>query len=175
MKIKTFKNLNSQKGAVLAISLIFLLLMTVLGVSVMKTNILEEKMVNNDRHHKEALHLSELALREAERAINPAAVYSHVITTNSSGLYLASAAPTNGWWKKEGGGVDWDNATQVKTSSSVIDNPPKYIVEQLPAYNSSGNSREAGGVQNRKYYRVTSRTLIPGTKAKVILQSTYLK
>ncbi len=166
-----------QKGAVLATSLIILMIVTVLGVSVMKTNILEEKMVNNDRRHKEALHIAELALREGESEIDPDFDYSNVITTTSStsGFYLASAAPSDGWWNKDGGGVDWDNAVQVKTSTSAIDNPAKYIVEQLPIHNSTKDSIETGTVQTRKYYRVTSRALIPGTKAKVMLQTTFIK
>ncbi|MCK5832023.1 MAG: pilus assembly PilX N-terminal domain-containing protein [Methylococcales bacterium] len=40
---------NSQKGAVLVVSLLFLLIMTILGVSTMSTNVLEEKMVGNSR------------------------------------------------------------------------------------------------------------------------------
>ncbi len=184
MKINNINTFACQKGAVLATSLIILMIVTVLGVSVMKTNILEEKMVNNDRLHKEALHIAELALREAERSVDPASgtspefTFNNLVTTETTvdkGMYLTTSAPTGGWWKKEGGGVDWENSNQVKISSSGIDNPPKYIIEQLPVHNASVDSIESGTVQTRKYYRITSRALIPGTKAKVMLQSTYLK
>jgi len=56
MKTKAINSTNNQAGAILVISLIILLIMTLLGVSVMSVNILEGKMVNNDRQYKEALH-----------------------------------------------------------------------------------------------------------------------
>lgn len=43
---------SSQKGAVLVISLLFLLIMTILGISSMSTNALEEKMVSNTRQQR---------------------------------------------------------------------------------------------------------------------------
>ncbi|MEE9337106.1 MAG: PilX N-terminal domain-containing pilus assembly protein [Methylococcaceae bacterium] len=43
---------SSQQGAVLIVSLLFLVIMTILGVSAMSTNVLEEKMVSNIRQEK---------------------------------------------------------------------------------------------------------------------------
>lgn len=149
--------------------------MTLLGVTAMKTNILEEKMVNNDRQYKVALHAAELALREGENQIDPDATYSNALTTTTTnasdrGLYMAKAAPTNGWWD----GVSWTNANQVKaSSSSTNERPLNYIVEQL-SYTEK-DSKEAGVALSRKYYRVTSRALVTGITAKVMLQSTYKK
>lgn len=176
----TMKNTNAlfeQTGAVLPVSMIFLLLLTMLGVTAVKTNILGEKMVNNDRQYKVALHAAEFVLREGENQIDTAATYSSVVTTDSTassnrGLYLASAAPSNGWWD----GVNWGNTDQIKaSSSSTSDRPLKYIVEQLPASSSGRDSKEASTELSRNYYRVTSRAYVTGIAAKVMLQSTYKK
>jgi hypothetical protein len=43
---------SSQQGAVLVISLLFLMIMTILGVSSLSTNMLEENMVNNIRQER---------------------------------------------------------------------------------------------------------------------------
>ncbi|MEE9338526.1 MAG: pilus assembly protein [Methylococcaceae bacterium] len=175
MKAKAINTTNKQAGAILVVSLIILLIMTLLGVSVMSVNILEEKMVNNDRQYKEALHAAELTLREAEKLIDPDATYSGELTTDQTtasnrGLYLATAAPTGGWWT----GVSWSNSNQVRESSSSSTNKAiHYIVEQLPA--APADSLEAGLSVTKKYYRITSRAVIAGSNAKVILQTTYKK
>ncbi|MEE9354252.1 MAG: PilX N-terminal domain-containing pilus assembly protein [Methylococcaceae bacterium] len=192
MKISSIETSYHQKGATLATSLIILLVMTLVGITAMRTNILEEKMVNNDRQYKIALHTAELALREGEGQINPDARYSNVISTHAttSGMYLASAATTIEWWNT----VGWDdvievrkfglasNGTTVTASSTVIaslsstvGNLPSYIIEQLPVPDVEKDSKEAGIALTRNYYRVTSRALVIGTEAKVMLQSTYKK
>lgn len=43
---------KSQQGVVLVISLLFMIIMTIVGVSSMSTNILEEKMVSNVRQQR---------------------------------------------------------------------------------------------------------------------------
>lgn len=164
-----------QKGAILVISLIILLIMTLLGISVMSVNILEEKMVNNDRQYKEALHAAELTLREAEKLIDPGATYNGALTTSGTtashrGLYLATAAPSGGWWT----GVNWSSSVQARESSSSGANKSiHYIIEQLPA--APADSKEAGVAVTKKYYRVTSRAVVAGSNAKVMLQTTYKK
>ncbi|MCF6202163.1 MAG: pilus assembly protein [Methylococcaceae bacterium] len=173
--MKLINSSNKQKGAILVLSLIILLIMTLLGVSVMSVNILDEKMVNNDRQYKEALHAAELTLREAEKLIDPDATYNTALTTSSTvasnrGLYLSTSAPTGGWWK----GVNWNNADQVKESSSSTANKSiHYIIEQLPA--APADSKEAGLAVTKKYYRITSRAIVTGSNAKVMLQTTYKK
>ncbi len=176
MKMNNIESRFKQAGATLAISLIILLIMTLLGVTAMKTNILEEKMVNNDRQYKVAFHAAELTLREGENQINTSAAFSNALTTDttnasSRGLYLSST-PSMIWWND----VDWDNAYQVKASShSSSEKPLSYIIEQLPVPNSGRDSREAGRALSRKYFRVTSRAIVTGVAAKVMVQSTYKK
>lgn len=53
--VQQVKNLNykSQQGVVLVVSLLFLAIMTILGVSAMSTNVIEEKMVSNVRQQRQ--------------------------------------------------------------------------------------------------------------------------
>ncbi len=64
-----FNTLKSQSGAVLLVSLIMLLLLTLIGVTGMQTAGLEEKMAGNMRDRNIAFQAAEAALRDAERDI----------------------------------------------------------------------------------------------------------
>ncbi len=70
-QIKIFRRApyHTQNGAVLAVALIFLLVLTILGVSSMKSTVLEEKMAGNMRDQSLAFQAAEAALREGEAFI----------------------------------------------------------------------------------------------------------
>ena len=55
-----------QKGMALVISLIFLLLLTIIGVTAMQTTTLQERMAGNMRDRNVAFQFAEEALRDAE-------------------------------------------------------------------------------------------------------------
>ena len=59
-------NLHGERGAVLIVGLLLLLVMTIIGVSSMQTTLLEEKMAGNLRDQDLALQAAESALRDAE-------------------------------------------------------------------------------------------------------------
>jgi len=65
----SFESGNKQQGAVLAVALIFLLVLTLLGVSSMKSTLLEEKMAGNMRDQSLAFQAAEAALRDGEAFI----------------------------------------------------------------------------------------------------------
>lgn len=62
-----------QNGAALIISLIFLLLMTLIGVTSMQTTTLEERMAGNTRDRNLALQAAEAGLRQGELWLETAA------------------------------------------------------------------------------------------------------
>ena len=57
---------SHQRGAVLLISLMILLVMTVIGISAMSTTTMEEKMAGNNQQRQQAFQGAESALRDAE-------------------------------------------------------------------------------------------------------------
>ncbi len=57
---------SRQRGVVLVTGLIFLVMMTLLGVTAMQTTMLEEKMAGNLRDEILAFQAAEAALREGE-------------------------------------------------------------------------------------------------------------
>jgi type IV pilus assembly protein PilX len=58
--------LSCQRGSVLIVSLILLLVMTLLGLSAMQSSLLEETMAGNVRDHNLAFQAAEAALRDAD-------------------------------------------------------------------------------------------------------------
>lgn len=78
---------KAQQGAVLVVSLLILLILTILGVSSMQSSTLEEKMASNSRDRNVGFQSAEAAVRDAETYIE-----SLVTTggfTNTNGLYAA--------------------------------------------------------------------------------------
>lgn len=65
----THRGGSRQRGAILVVGLIVLLLMTLLGLSIMGGNAVEEKMAGNERDRQIAFQAAEAALREGERLI----------------------------------------------------------------------------------------------------------
>src|SRR5574343_1776425 len=61
--------LQAQAGMAFVISMIFLVTLTLLALSAMRSTVLEEKMAGNSRDWTIALNAAEAALRDAERDI----------------------------------------------------------------------------------------------------------
>lgn len=76
-----------QRGAVLIVSLLILLVMTVIGVSSMQSSTLEEKMASNSRDRNIGFQSAETAMREAEGYVEGLVTSGGF--TNTNGLYSA--------------------------------------------------------------------------------------
>src|SRR3982074_3444186 len=63
------KALERQRGAVLIVSMLFLVILTMLGVTAMTSTTFEERMAGNARDAAIAHHAAEAALREARDEI----------------------------------------------------------------------------------------------------------
>jgi len=174
---------HQQKGAVLIFCLVFLAVLTMMGVSGMESTILEERMSANMRDHNLAFQAAESALKSAEAWLT-AQTGKPVTSTNGStrvweedamdpsatdGLYWwDSTSITPPWWTNNGvaiSGVD-DVAAQ-----------PLYIIEEYRTAD-SGQSIGIGGGEvtvPRVFHRITSRAVGIATTTQVSLQSTFVK
>lgn len=73
MSAFAMNNTRQQRGTILVISLIMLLLMTIIGLASMRGTVLEERMAGNWRDRNIAFQAAELALRDAEDWLAPQA------------------------------------------------------------------------------------------------------
>lgn len=171
---------SHQTGAIMVVSLLLLLIMTVLALGASQSTRMQERMAGNARDHDLALQSAEAGLRAGERWV---ATLSAAPAPCSSGkcpvfeLGVPDAASTTAlqfrdftWWN--------NNAWQYDTSS-LISGPglakqdPTYLIEELEDVPDSLSIPPTGPPPSRMYYRVTSRA-VGGTDASaVVIQSTW--
>ncbi len=164
-----------ERGVVLVISLLLLLMLTLIGMGGIRATILEERMTGNVEQSTVALHAAEAALRDAELFLRQPAL---PLFDGTNGLYpvrdYASLEPLRL-------SIDWSDASQVRQYAGLADAPnalsrasAAYFIEQIPATvvpaESLGSDTAANAI---KHYRVTARGVgISGT-AVVVLETTF--
>lgn len=176
---------DRQKGFVLVMALVFLALLTIIGVTAMGTTSLEEKMAGNMKDRNLAFQAAESALLAAERWYEVQTT-KPVFPDTANGLYVtdSTSAVTN--WDA----VNWSSAnvvtypcTPTLTSGcgsgvDKVNTQPKYIIEdlgELPEEKGSIVSPTDYKGKGSTIARITARGT-GGTDAAVsMVQSTYAR
>lgn len=86
---------RAQQGMVLLVSLVFLLLLTMIGISSMQNATMQEKMAGNVKLRNESFQVAEAALRVGENAV-ALSTYSLDTCANVSACAPPSATEYNG-------------------------------------------------------------------------------
>jgi type IV pilus assembly protein PilX len=177
MKLMT-PALPHQSGAVLPISLIMVLLLTMIGVTGMQTTSLEEKMAGNSRERNLAFQAAESALREGENFLTAASLPTFT-TAGTSGLFAMTTSNTvisetilktdDTFWSNNTNTVRVTNADVTEHVAAA----PRYVIQQLAFSEGGGQSLDAGIHQENEMYRVTARGVGGNATTVVIVQSTY--
>lgn len=134
---------TTQNGAVLIVSLLMLLIMTIIGVAGMSSTVLEEKMANNNRQKHIAFQSASSALREAELWMitnvttlteletqfsgTPNELYWSRRLTPASNMRLSPITDVldrNSW-------AVGNSAIPPSTLVSGTENPPRYLIEYV--------------------------------------------
>lgn len=158
---------SAQRGAALAVCLVLLLVVTILGVTSMRTTTLQERMAGNMRDSNLAFQAAEAALREGEEFLQQATLPAF---TGAGGLLQRQddAGQASFW-----GSFDWaGNSRQAPARADTADEP-RFVIEELPALPGEGDSVAFAALPEVGFYRVTSMGVGGTTDAVVILQSTY--
>ncbi len=160
---------SRQRGVVLMTGLIFLVMMTLLGVTAMQTTMLEEKMAGNLRDENLAFQAAEAALREGELFLEQITL---PLFDGSDGLYhhASSPAPEPITWS------GWSISSRtIGTTMEGVASQPRYIIEQLVGIplGTGGSVQQSATSLISNMYRVTARGVGGTESAIVILQSTY--
>ena len=183
--IHPISNPRNQHGIALVMALVFLMLLTILGVTSMSTSSLEEKMAGNARDRHMAFQAAETALAMGEAWIEGLVADPATWPESDKGKYnpvMGGAIPN---WEA----IDWtapdvliaypcnpDDADPDDADSCVggartlltgVATQPKYIVERMGTIQV--------GPPSRVTYRITARGTGGTNAAVVMLQSTYVK
>lgn len=160
-------NRKNEQGAVLVVSLIILLVMTVIGLGGMELTNLEEKMAGNMRDRNLAFQAAEAALNDAEDYLRGTTLLPAF--NDSNGLYRRDSD----LWKT----VNWSNSSEVKTYSSdgfeSLSEMPTYIIESLEVVSYNDSLELGSAAETKSYYRISARAVGQTDTAEVILQSVY--
>ena len=157
MRTKTMylhKPEKNQKGVALFVSLIFLLLLTVVGMASMKSASLQEKMAGNSRFKNISFQLAEAALREAEQYVGNADNSSTLAACAQCGggdctppdHTTAAVAPgTCDNWTSTTDGTGLYHIQKLGNSSAAMNIEPGQSVTlyRITAVSTAGNSTTA--------------------------------
>jgi len=164
-----------QTGAVLVVSLVMLLLLTLISTTAMQTTSLEEKMAGNMRDKDLAFQAAESALKSAEASLDPPALLPIFVNSGTGGFYLdidpANPNPNtittevlkDSFWTSNP--VATSTVTSLGTAST-----PRYIIQKLKA----ACLIELCSGPPPTPYKITVRATGGSDNAVVILQSIYV-
>jgi type IV pilus assembly protein PilX len=162
-----------QRGAALLTGLIFMVILTLLGITAARMAGLEERMSGNMRDRSLAMQAAEMALRDAEQDI--------LTSGRISGITNFVAACTNGLCYNGAAGYTpsvWLTANYLTAAPSVeygaftgagniggVSADPRYLVE--------GIRKTPPGGEESFYYRITVRAQGANANTVVWLQEVF--
>lgn len=171
-----------QTGAILVITLLFLVVLTLVALSAVNTGTMEERMARNSRDYNVALQAAEAALADARADLSGAATLSTrnpVIiqnvgfdTTCTNGLCTPAPSGSPAIWEVENNwtnrGVSYGTYTFAQQlplvpSPGGVSQQPRYLIETL------------GASGSQWIYRITARGWGAGASTMVMLQEEILK
>lgn len=185
---------RGETGAALIVSLIFLLVLTMLGLSAMSTTTLEERMAGNMQSRMLAFQAAEAALREGESWLGPKLQPPAVCASSPCGddnVWQAGSLDEldddldmadSDWWTTVGKNASTEYKG-IESDGSPAGYPdvaenPRHTVEHRhfdPDTASATCTSYSSPCTGRHFYRVTARGVGKNENADAIIQSTYAK
>ena len=187
-----------ERGFVLITGMLFLIVLTLLVISQMRTGVLDEKMVGYSRDWNVAFQSAEMALREAEREIlkGPSGRIFGLTgfkegcsaTSDVQGPGLCLPNPCTNTNATTGNclpiwvdlaqkqhdtgwvsGATGGKSVEYDFDTTLANNPPRYIIEALKGAGSLGTKGKPNLI-----YRVTAVGFGQSVNTRVVLQGSYL-
>ena len=172
---------KKQTGAVLIVSLIILVALTLFVLSGSNSVVMQEKMVSAVRDMHVSLEIAESGIADAESAIEALSDVTSFDTTGTNGLYSEGHGPTDLFadtlWADS-------NITHLATANTVISkSQARYFIEYLGIYTSSNaitdNSVKTYGAKSSEsdisLFKIVSRSLGINGNTERIIVSHYAK
>lgn len=180
---------KKQRGSTLVNALIMLIVLTMLMISAMRANIIEERMAGNARDWNVAFQAAEAALRDAERDImtvtRVSGLTGFATGCSDTGLCLVSTTGTPIWVSlandNDAGWVSGANSgksVKYGTHTGAAELPdvaaqPHYIIEAISVPQSGSIKKPQAGGNFDYFYRVTAVGFGASISSRVMLQGVY--
>jgi type IV pilus assembly protein PilX len=189
----TLGSRRRQEGAILVIALLFLVLLTIIGISSISGVTLEERMAGNLREQQIAFQAAESALRDAEIDLEPSiggtgnrdttlTISGGAFTNVCSGGFTAGvcrqpATPANSWQADivSASGWDWTDANKTVgygtyTGAAALPGvarAPRYVIEYLEEKDDNTTTPAT------RHFRISARGWGASETSHVTLQTIY--
>lgn len=169
-----------QRGVVLIISLIMLLIMTLIGLASMQSTTLEEKMAGNYRDLNIAFQAAESTLRDGETWISQLATEPLLAvngcTTGCDVWDINTLLPTTSSSSYVDGDL-WGNALAKTTTKTIpgVAHSPEYFIEFQQYKRDRLNLGQQGDDSVRIYYGVVAQGVGGRDTTSTVLQSSYAR
>jgi type IV pilus assembly protein PilX len=196
-------NRHQQRGVALLVALMFLIVLTLLGLAAMRGTTLEERMAGGSRDYNVALQAAEATLRDAEidlkgSGFNPATIRS--LTVSNFPVTLIGTGTPSGCVLSGGLCIIANETVQLYNNSTTV-NPvswaaaattssrygqftgapaivgvaqqPRYILE-LMQFADGKNKGGNNGANDFYYVRITARAWGASAQTQVYLQEVFL-
>jgi type IV pilus assembly protein PilX len=175
---------SEQRGVVLFVALILLLILSLLGVTAARMETTEERMARNEDNRQIGAQAAEAALRAAEAGLTNGLYSASQFSSNTNGFYELNAATGSVLqglnWSAPGAAITYPdpaNPMPALTSLPAAAQSPKYVIENLPAVAMPGDSIDqvqyAAPVSPVTVYRVTANATGADSSSTTILQSIF--
>jgi len=179
-------SMQQQRGAVLVVSLLLLLVMTVLVLGASQATRLQERMSAGMRDRDLAFESSEAGLRNGERIIDGMVVAPSPCTSGRCQIFDRGLLPadmalqTPSWWTTTSWAYVTDESFSTTRGSAISGGgmagaDPQFVVEELEEVADSLSVPPTGPPPSRIYYRITSAAQGGTAQAQVVLQSTFAR
>lgn len=181
----SFPLASRQRGAALITGLIFLVVLTLISLSAMRTTSLEERMAGNTRDQDVAFQAAEAALRDAMQllpALTPASAFavgcSNGLCLNDPVTPVWKTLTANNLWLSANTGAYGGTALTID-GTTPLPVQPRYIIELLPATVPPTGSSAATGKGNYSGaqlipYRITTRGWGISGQTQATVQATVI-
>lgn len=170
-----------ERGAALAIALVFLLLMTIIAMTAVSTSTLEEKMSANQKDQHVGFQAAESALREGEQLVYSFLERPPITATDNSNpstevwAYTAPGDffdPLFDWNSK---GVEYGTLDATGNDLTEPAKDPRYVVEERATRTDDENMPTGyTAPPSRFYYRITAHGTGTTNRAQSMTQSNFV-
>lgn len=182
MNILAMGKVKKQSGAILVLSLVLIIVLTLIGITAMKTSTFEERMAFNLQDSNLAFQAAESALREAERTIDAKTALPHELPCPDDGgcssievLISSSTAFDDVDDFRSMSYSSWvSNGQEISNAVSGTAANARYIIREVRFVPDSLNVGH-GVPPGRYLYEITAIGVGETDRAEKVLQSTFLR
>lgn len=191
--MSNFNYPDQQQGAALAVSLIILTLMTVIGITAVKSSVIENRIATNMYDKQMSFEAAEAALRDAEAWLT--AQESSPDTAMAKGATSTVTIWVKGYPTNTHAGVEADKAMLKFSDDAIWDiygedygvannltesqkmpglaADPQFIVEQFTFIPDDLSAETLAAGRGEFYYRITARARGGSSTSETLLQTIY--